>query len=157
MNNHLSKRELEVLKLVAVGKSGGEIAGELGIGIRTAEAHHQRVNKKLGVSVNKCVKLTRYALEQKLVSVMDFNDRALEFYGLTKREKGVVELMAEGKEDQEIGTKLSLSRRTVEAHIERIYRKIGLSASKCSPRVALTHFAVKHGLTTLADSWAYMI
>jgi two-component system nitrate/nitrite response regulator NarL len=45
----LSEREAEVLSQIAEGKSNREIAGELGIGVRTIETHRERIMQKLQV------------------------------------------------------------------------------------------------------------
>jgi len=45
---------------------------------------------------------------------------------LTKREREVLELMAEGRSNQGIGHKLFLSPKTVETHIHRIFWKLGI-------------------------------
>jgi predicted ATPase/DNA-binding CsgD family transcriptional regulator len=47
---------------------------------------------------------------------------------LTKREQQVAELVATGLTNQEIATKLVLSRRTVEGHVERALTKLGFSS-----------------------------
>jgi DNA-binding NarL/FixJ family response regulator len=46
----LTPRELEVLQLVGAGKPNKEIAGELGIGERTARTHVSNILRKLGLS-----------------------------------------------------------------------------------------------------------
>jgi predicted ATPase/DNA-binding CsgD family transcriptional regulator len=46
----LSRRELEVLRLLAAGRTSGEIANELFISTRTAEHHIQNIYTKIGVS-----------------------------------------------------------------------------------------------------------
>lgn len=46
----LSEREVEVLRLVAYGRSNPEIAATLGISRRTAEHHVQHIYTKIGVS-----------------------------------------------------------------------------------------------------------
>lgn len=61
----LSSRELEVLRLVASGRSQKEIAVELGLSEKTIATYRARIAGKLGVSTN--VELTRYALHHKLV------------------------------------------------------------------------------------------
>jgi DNA-binding CsgD family transcriptional regulator len=48
MGASLSRREIEVLTHVALGKTSKEIAGELGIGERTVNWHLERVFLKLG-------------------------------------------------------------------------------------------------------------
>ena len=61
----LSARELQVLRLVALGKSGKEIATDLHLSEKTIATYRTRIAEKLGVSTN--VELTRYALRHKLV------------------------------------------------------------------------------------------
>jgi predicted ATPase/DNA-binding CsgD family transcriptional regulator len=46
----LTRRELEVAQLLAEGRSDPEIAGSLGIGVKTASVHVSNVKAKLGVS-----------------------------------------------------------------------------------------------------------
>ena len=45
----LTARELDVLRLLARGKTNKELAAELGMGVRTAESHHANVMAKLNV------------------------------------------------------------------------------------------------------------
>jgi two-component system, NarL family, invasion response regulator UvrY len=61
----LSTRELQVLRLVAAGRSGKDIAAELHVSEKTVATYRARIAEKLGVSTN--VELTRYALQHKLV------------------------------------------------------------------------------------------
>jgi len=61
----LSNRELQVLRLVAVGHSQKEIAAELNLSEKTVASYRARIAEKLQVSTN--VELTRYALRHKLV------------------------------------------------------------------------------------------
>ncbi len=62
----LSKREEEILALVASGKSNKEIATELKISIRTCEAHREKIMKKL--NLHSVAELTQYAISKGLVS-----------------------------------------------------------------------------------------
>ena len=61
----LTKRELEVLSMVAHGHTSGEIAEVLHIGRRTVESHRASMTSKLGVRNQ--VELVRYAIERGLV------------------------------------------------------------------------------------------
>ena len=45
----LRPRELEVLKLLAKGKTNKEVAGQLGMSVRTAETHRANIMSQLGV------------------------------------------------------------------------------------------------------------
>ncbi|NJW52522.1 helix-turn-helix transcriptional regulator [Salinimicrobium sp. CDJ15-91] len=46
----LGNRAKEVLRLVALGKSSGEIAHELNISTDTVNTHRKNIKKKLGIS-----------------------------------------------------------------------------------------------------------
>jgi len=46
--------------------------------------------------------------------------------GLTERERAVLELMASGATNPEIGETLHLSRHTVKEHSSAVYRKLGV-------------------------------
>ncbi len=61
----LTSREREVFHLVAEGRSTKEIAGALGIGVKTAENHRTRVMHKLGV--HNAAELVRYAARKGLI------------------------------------------------------------------------------------------
>lgn len=69
--SRLTDRELEVLRLVAAGRSNKEMAAELGIGRRTVETHRENLMRKLGI--RSIAGLTRLALEQGLLD--DGNSR----------------------------------------------------------------------------------
>jgi predicted ATPase/class 3 adenylate cyclase/DNA-binding CsgD family transcriptional regulator len=62
----LSRREVEVLRLVADGRTAREIAAQLFISSRTAEHHIQHVYTKIGVSGRAAA--TRWAVKHKVVS-----------------------------------------------------------------------------------------
>jgi two-component system nitrate/nitrite response regulator NarL len=56
----LTRREEEVLELVADGKSNKEIAEHLSIGIRTVETHREHIMRKL--NIHSAVGLAKYAI-----------------------------------------------------------------------------------------------
>jgi DNA-binding NarL/FixJ family response regulator len=61
----LSVRELQVLRLVALGKTLKEVADELCLSEKTVGVYRTRLSKKMGLSTN--VELARYALKNGLV------------------------------------------------------------------------------------------
>jgi DNA-binding NarL/FixJ family response regulator len=61
----LTPRELEVLQLVAEGRSTKQIADTLGISAKTAESHRKRVKGKL--RIHDTAGLVRYAIRQGIV------------------------------------------------------------------------------------------
>jgi DNA-binding NarL/FixJ family response regulator len=58
----LTKREMEVLRLIAQGKSSKEIANLLFISIRTAQNHRFKIMNKLGIK--RTADLIKYAIHQ---------------------------------------------------------------------------------------------
>ncbi|MDP5081399.1 MAG: response regulator transcription factor [Winogradskyella sp.] len=58
-----TKRQVEILQLIAQGKTSREIADELFIGLRTVETHRKNMIRILGVQGKG--ELMRYALEKK--------------------------------------------------------------------------------------------
>ena len=65
LHESLSNRELEVLRLVASGKTIKEVAVELSLSEKTIATYRLRLAKKMGLSTN--VELARYAIQHKLV------------------------------------------------------------------------------------------
>jgi len=63
---------------------------------------------------------------------------------LTPREVAVLELVARGKSNKEIGTMLSLAEGTVKTHLKRIYEKLGVS-----DRTEAALLAVQKGIVSL--------
>ena len=61
----LSLRELQDLRLVAVGKAMKEIADELALSEKTVATYRTRISEKTGLKTN--VEIARYALKQGLV------------------------------------------------------------------------------------------
>ncbi|HWA35200.1 MAG TPA: response regulator transcription factor [Cyclobacteriaceae bacterium] len=66
-SNVLSKREEEVLTLIAQGKSLKEVADELFISNKTVETHKAHIQDKLGLS--NTAQLVKWAIENNLISV----------------------------------------------------------------------------------------
>jgi two-component system response regulator NreC len=62
--DNLTEREVEVLRLVALGHTSAEIAAKLHLSVRTVETHRARIHRKLGLSTR--VELVRYALRRGL-------------------------------------------------------------------------------------------
>jgi len=63
----LSDREVEVLRLIALGHTNSEIAGQLFLSTRTVETHRAHIQQK--ISRTSRAELVRYALEHGLVDV----------------------------------------------------------------------------------------
>ena len=65
--NDLTKREQEVLALVASGKSNQEVADDLFISIKTVDTHKNHILDKLGLK--NTAELVKYAIRNKLISL----------------------------------------------------------------------------------------
>jgi two-component system response regulator NreC len=61
----LTERELDVLRLIALGHTNSEIAGKLYLSVRTVETHRAHIQQKLGMSSR--AELVRYALDNDLI------------------------------------------------------------------------------------------
>ena len=64
-HDSLSNRELQVLRMVASGKTIKEAAAEMALSEKTVGTYRSRISQKLGLATN--VELTRYALRHRLV------------------------------------------------------------------------------------------
>lgn len=65
LDDELSERELEILRLIALGHTNSEIAERLFLSVRTVESHRAHVQQKLRMT--KRSELVRYALERGLL------------------------------------------------------------------------------------------
>ena len=65
-SDDLSGRELEVLRLIALGHTNAEIGEQLFLSVRTVETHRAHVQKKLGRTTR--AELVRYALDHGLLN-----------------------------------------------------------------------------------------
>ncbi len=61
----LSEREVEVLRLIALGHTNAEIGAQLYLSVRTVETHRSHIQQKLRLATR--AELVRYALERGLV------------------------------------------------------------------------------------------
>jgi two-component system response regulator NreC len=61
----LTEREAEVLRLIALGHTNNEIAGQLYLSVRTIESHRAHIHQKLRLSTR--AELVRYALDHELI------------------------------------------------------------------------------------------
>ena len=65
LDERLSDRELEILKLVAEGNTSADIAEKLEISKRTAETHRMNIMRKLGI--NSQLEIVRLAFRNGLI------------------------------------------------------------------------------------------
>ena len=65
----LTNRELDIFKLLAMGKTVTQIASSLSSALSTVSTHRIRILEKLGLSTNS--ELTRYAIAHQIISDID--------------------------------------------------------------------------------------
>ena len=63
----LSEREVDVLRLIALGHTNAEIADQLFLSVRTVETHRAHIQQKLSLSSR--AELVRYAMERGLMTL----------------------------------------------------------------------------------------
>lgn len=61
----LTDREVQILRLIALGHTNTEIAEQLFLSVRTVESHRARIQQKTGVGTR--AELVRYALDNEIV------------------------------------------------------------------------------------------
>jgi two-component system response regulator NreC len=61
----LSDREVEVLRMIALGRTNAQVAEDLFLSVRTVETHRAHIQQKLGLSDRS--ELVAYALRHKLI------------------------------------------------------------------------------------------
>jgi DNA-binding NarL/FixJ family response regulator len=65
INECISKREGEIIRLIAEGKNNREIAASLRISVKTVETHRANVMRKL--EIDNAPKLVRYAIRNNII------------------------------------------------------------------------------------------
>jgi two-component system response regulator NreC len=63
----LSEREVDILKLIALGHTNPEIAAQLFLSVRTIEAHRSHIHQKLSLETR--AELVQFALEHRLIDM----------------------------------------------------------------------------------------
>jgi len=67
LENNLSKREIDVLKLLVIGKMNKEIANKLNISIHTVITHRKNITKKLGIKSTAAMVI--YAVAHNIIDI----------------------------------------------------------------------------------------
>ena len=74
LHERLSSREYQVLGMIAIGKTVGEIAETLGLSAKTISTYRSRILEKMKMQKN--AELTHYAVRQGLVDAMNFKEQS---------------------------------------------------------------------------------
>jgi len=79
------------------------------------------------------------AIEERIIAVL--RKGPSDTYGLSPREREVLNILAEGRTDRDIAARLFISERTVHVHVRRILAKLGVSS-----RTEAAGVAIRQGL-----------
>ncbi len=80
--------------------------------------------------------LEHTALLRRLGAAPPLPPADLPAYGLTEREAEVIRRVASGRSNRDIAAELGLSTRTVQKHLERAYKKLGVTRRSEAARIA---------------------
>jgi DNA-binding NarL/FixJ family response regulator len=130
-SRELSERELEVLALVGNGASTKQIAFHLSINEATVRYHFKSIFGKLGVSNRSELLIRAYQMNllesAQSSEVESRRDLDIGLRTLTHRELEVLDLIKEGLKNRAIASRLGISERTVQHHLNSIFSKLNLS------------------------------
>jgi DNA-binding NarL/FixJ family response regulator len=129
-------KKREVLKLVAQGMSNKEIGAQLGIFESTVKSHVSMILKKL--AVRNRTEAVGIALKYGLLQAPSSDPAE---FKASKRERQVLELVAQGMSNKEIGAQLGIFESTVKSHVGMILKKLGVRS-----RIEAVVIAHEHGL-----------
>ena len=140
----LTERERQIASRAAAGRSNKQIGEELGIGARTVEWNLTRVYRKLGVrsraELEAAVANTPWAVrpiakravrprgEKRNSLRPTLEDAGAMMRRLTEREEHIARRAAKGMPSKAIAEEVGLAVRTVEWHLSRVYRKLGIGS-----------------------------
>jgi DNA-binding NarL/FixJ family response regulator len=121
----VTARERTVLDLLAAGASTRVVAARLGISTHTVYRHEQNLYRKLQVSdaLNAVLRARQLGLLP-VHSGQAEGDASPVTCGLTRREQGVLQLLATGMTNPSIAEALMISPKTVDAHVATVLRKL---------------------------------
>ena len=133
-----------VLEMVKAGASGYMLKDADSViiisGIEAVYEGKARIHPRLAMKV-----LTAFAAASNDAERRD-RDRGS---GLTERELEILKLIARGMSNRQVANHLWISERTVDNHVQNIYRKLGVG-----DRTQATLYAIRKGLVSLGRSGA---
>lgn len=132
----LTERQLQVVRLAALGLSNEQIADRLGIQPRTVKQHVNRAVELLGAQGRLdliLIALLRGLADREMLNM------------LAEQQVSIARLVACGLSNLEIGRRLNLSESTIKRQLSAIFRK-----TNTEDRIALALWVIRCGLVSLA-------
>jgi len=117
----LTAREVQVLSLIADGMTNEEVAKQLGIARHTVKSHMAHILDALGAQNSAHAVAIAHCRGQ-----IEPRRRVPWNADVSYREVQVLEGVAVGMTDLQIGRKLWVSQHTIKSHLRRIYGKLGV-------------------------------
>jgi DNA-binding NarL/FixJ family response regulator len=118
----LTGRELDVLRLLSLGRRSPEVGSILGVSARTVENHKRRIFAKLGVHGE-----TQAVAEAIRLGLLRHPPPVRGPARLTPRESEILDLAAAGRSVKQTARALNISVKTVESLQTQLFRKLGVS------------------------------
>lgn len=148
----LTPHQRRILRLMSAGHTTAEIARGLGSSAMMVEREAADILRKLSQQPRAQTQPQEQPQEQPeeqsqvhiLAGELDLDPTALRT--LTEREREVAELVADGKSNREIAEELSVSKRTIDAHVDHAFSKLNVNS-----RQQLTALIITARLTAEED------
>jgi len=118
----LTRREAQIVALIAQGRRSVDIARDLGITLSTAKKHRSNIAAKF--CLHGTAQFASFAIRLCLDGV-DMASESAWVNVLSRREKGILDQLARGLTHKQIARTLCISPRTVGKHVENIRSKTG--------------------------------
>jgi DNA-binding NarL/FixJ family response regulator len=150
----LTARELQVLRLVALGLGNKEVGEALKLSALTIKSHLARIARKLGTGRRS--EMVGYVLAQDTGEGQPPSPPAGVLpseAGLTERERQVLEGIADGLTNSQIGQQIYIAEDTVKTHARRLFRKLRVDSRTAAAYLFFYDQATKGSGLTMGTVW----
>ncbi|WP_326557302.1 response regulator transcription factor [Micromonospora sp. NBC_01796] len=118
----LTPRQEQIALLVAAGSTNVEVATHLVISTHTVKHHLRGVFHKLGVASRRELRTT--------LPHPDTTNRFAQSCCLTSQERDIARRVSNGASNREVAAQLFISPSTVDYHLRKIFRKLGITSRR---------------------------